>query len=211
MRFYDKLLGNNELSNLGLNKRQHRSKDIEDINLKNYILFAGDNVALDFNSPIENTYPYLVSQSLNVDYYNLAIFNGGIDATKYNLLTWFNTVPAMPRAVVVSFEFLNSYITCSPAFDNFEVADYNDERNRQILQLGETSGFFSSRHLLTRKVLSKLIPIQIYQVEFNNRPSLFSADDGVTNIVHDGDIFDHANIAKSLVCAYQNNKVKMAP
>lgn len=211
MRFYDNLLGHDLTDpKLQLNKRGHRCKDIEDINLNSYILFAGDNVALDFNSSIEQTYPYLISKQLNMDYYNLAIFNGGIDAAKYNILSWLRHMPK-PKSIVVSFEFLNSIINCSPTFDDFKVADYNDPSNQQILRAGETTGFFPARHTLTKNALVNLINVPIYQIEFKNKTPLFTEDPRVINIKSEGELFDHRLTTELFLKKHSYIKGKILP
>ena len=212
MRFYDNLLGHDLIDpKLELNKRGHRCKDIEDINLHNYILFAGDNVALDFNSPLRETYPFLISEKLGVDYYNLAIFNGGIDAAKFNILSWLRHVPKKPKALIISFEFLNSLIVSDPSFTFFKVADYSDDRVKQILVAGETCGFLPGRHILYSKSLLKHINIPIYQIEFKDKTPLFFDDTAVTNIKHEGEIFDHNAITNTVLEKYQIQKVKILP
>jgi hypothetical protein len=79
-------------SNVNLNSYGHRCKELSELNLHNYILFVGDNICLSYHLPIEETFPYIVSKKLNVDYYNLSIFNGGIEAIKFNLLSWVHII-----------------------------------------------------------------------------------------------------------------------
>lgn len=211
MRFYDNLLGHHISDpKLQINDHGHRCKNLEDIDLHNYLLFAGDNVALDFNLPMEETYPYRVSKELGLDYYNLSIFNGGIDATKYNLISWFTNAKYQPKAVIVSFEFINSIITCDGAFNNFAVADYNDEKVNQILSAGDTSGLFLSRKILANKILKRLIQIPIIQVEFKDRDSLFSGEK-IFNLIHEGVLSDHISISNLIVPVYRNNVKELMP
>ena len=87
MRFIDGFIGHDPDEKY-FNSRGHRCKEIEDIDLRRYVLFAGDNVAVDYNNSIEKTYPYIIANKLGLDYYNLAIFNGGVECLKYNLFTW---------------------------------------------------------------------------------------------------------------------------
>ena len=61
---------NNFAPNVNLNSYGHRCKEISDVNLHNYILFVGDNVCLSYHIPIEDTFPYIISQKLKTDYYN---------------------------------------------------------------------------------------------------------------------------------------------
>ena len=210
MRLYNNLLGHSlKDPNLNLNKHGHRCKDLDNINFHNYLLFAGDNVALDFNLPIEKTYPYLVSQNLKIDYYNIAVFNGGIDAFKFNVLSWFKHIPHKPKALIISFEFLNSIVTCSGAFENFNVADYSDERVSQVLTTGEKCGFLPGRHILAKNSLSKLISVPIYQIEFMNKTPLF--DNHIINLKQDGEIFDHQAITTLVTTSYKKQTLRQLP
>ena len=207
MRFYDSLLGHNKSEpHLQLNNRGHRSKNIEDIDLHNYLLFAGDNVGLGFNLPMEETYPYIVSKELELDYYNLSIFNGGIDATKYNLITWFTQTKYQPKALIVSFEFINAILTCDGIFENFNIANYEDERVKQISDVGDTSGLFPTRQLLANKILERIIHIPIIQIEFSNRATLFKGEK-IHNLIHSGELSEHQTIANLITTLY-NNKIK---
>lgn len=209
MQFYDNLLGHN-LSDpkLQLNKRGHRCKDIEDINFHNYILFAGDNVALDFNSPLEQTYPYLISKKLNMDYYNLSIFNGGIDSLKYNLLAW-NRIYPKPKFIVISNEFLNSFLTAQDNGENLRAAEYNDETIKSISVSGERFGLFPSRHILAKNVLLQNITTPIYQISLKDKTPLFT--EGVFDITYDGEIFDHARIAELVINFHNRRVAKVLP
>ena len=107
MQIIDGFIGNSagdDLNNLG-----HRCKDIEFINFKNYFLVLGDNFSLSFDQPLENTFPFLLSKKLNMSYYNLSVFNGGMDACKNNALIWINKF-AKPRFIICNFTFLNSLL-----------------------------------------------------------------------------------------------------
>lgn len=84
-----------------LNSLGHRCKDLSEINLDEYILFAGCSNTFGIGLDLENTYPYLVSKKLNCDYYNLSISGTGIDVLEYNLLTWFLTIKQKPKALIV--------------------------------------------------------------------------------------------------------------
>lgn len=209
MRFYDNLLGHDLTDpNLNLNKHGHRCAEIADVNLHNYILYIGDNVALDFNSPVEKTYPYITSKSLSMDYYNLSIFNGGIDAVKYNLLAWYYTYPK-PKFVVIGTEFLNSFLVCNNSLEDFKAADYNTETVAQIARVGETSGFFPARRILAEHLLLNMVSIPIYQINFENKSMLFNSS--VINVPYSGDIFDHENISKSIAKQYRSIKTRIMP
>jgi hypothetical protein len=207
MQFNDGLLGHDP--NDIFNSRGHRCKEIEEINLQNYILFAGDNVGVGWGTPLEETYPYLVSKALNIDYYNLSIFNGGIDSLKYNLITWYHKIPQKPRAIIISNEFLNSFIVSDLNQTIFSASDLNDERVQAILDTGNTTNYFSSKQFLIDKLLSRLIVNPIYQIEFKDKiPALKS---NVINLKHDGDIFDHDAISKLIINELNKTKRQARP
>lgn len=193
MQFYDKYIGHklgNDFNSLG-----HRCKEVADINFRNYILFVGDNISLGLGTPIEKTYPYLVSKKLNIDYYNLAVFNGGLDASRYNLLSWYANQPK-PRAVVISHEFINSFMTADQNFNNWKSCDLEDDRIQSIFDSGNTNHFFTTRQLLTTKLIKNIVNVPIYQIEFKDKTPLFN--DHVVNIQYNDDIHNHDAIANRL-------------
>jgi len=207
MQFYDNLLGH-DLADI-FNSRGHRCKEIEEINLQNYILFAGDNVGVGWGTPLEETYPYLISKALNIDYYNLSIFNGGLDSLRYNLITWYLTIPQKPRAIIISNEFLNSFIVSDTNGDNLKSCDLNDEKVQIVLDTGNTTNYFKTRQYFTDKLLSNLIKNPIYQIEFKDKiPGLTS---NVINLKHNGDIFDHKAISKLVINEINKTKKQVRP
>ena len=93
------------------NKFGHRCKNLEDIDLSNYILFTGCSHTLGCGIPIFTTYPYLTSKILQNDYYNLAVTASGIDVLIFNLIAWFTTVSSIPKAVVIQFPSPDRFVT----------------------------------------------------------------------------------------------------
>jgi hypothetical protein len=207
MKFYDNLLGH-DLADI-FNSRGHRCKEIEEINLQNYILFAGDNVGVGWGTPLEETYPYLISKALNIDYYNLSIFNGGLDSLKYNLITWYHKIPQKPRAIIISNEFLNSFIVSDVNGENITPCDLSDERIQTILDTGNTTNYFKTKQYFTDKLLANLIKTPIYQIEFKDRiPALTS---NVVNLKHNGEMTDHDAISKLVVNEINKSKKQVRP
>ena len=210
MRFIDSLLGHDiSDSNLQLNNHGHRCKDLEDINLHNYLLFAGDNVALDFNLPIEETYPYIVSKQLGMDYYNLSMFNGGVECLKFNLLSWTAKIKQAPKAIIISSEFLNSFLVCDQNYMSLRECDFKDSTTSDIFARGNYNGFFSARNELFDRIAHKSTNTQIYQIVFKDKQSALQRN--VVNIEHDGDIFDHAYTASLVVQKIKSRMRAIAP
>ena len=207
MQFYDGFLGH-DLAPL-FNSRGHRCKELEDINLHKYILFAGDNVGVGWDKPIEETYPYIISKSLNMDYYNLCIFNGGLDSLKHNLITWFNKVPEAPKAIAVSNEFLNSFLVCDENYENLRACDPSDDHVVSILNNGNTIGFWNAKHTMLDRLINNYTATQIYQIVFDDRVPAFS--NNTVNIHHRGDMFDHEKIAESFVAEMKKRMMRVRP
>jgi hypothetical protein len=206
MQFHGKYLGHslgNDFNSIG-----HRCKEIADINHRNYILFVGDNITLGLGTPIEETYPYLVSKKMNMDYYNLAVFNGGLDASRFNLLSWY-TNQLKPRAIVVGHEFINSFLTADQNFDNWKACNLSDERVQAIFDAGNTNNFFVTRQILAEKLIKNLIKIPIYQIQFDGRMPLFT--EHVIDIKYDGELYNHASIADSILNAMNETAKKVLP
>ena len=197
MRFVDGLLGN-EPDQL-LNLHGHRSKELCDVNLRNYILFVGDNVGLKLDIPIEETFPHLTASKLKIDYYNLAIFNGGIDAVKYNLFVWLSKYPP-PKAIITSCEFVNSFLVSDHNNSYLNVADLSDHYVQDLNDSANNCGFFAGRNLLIDKMLSNYTSIPIYQISIKDKLNPFSYN--VINVEWDG--VNHNDLSDELASIIQS-------
>lgn len=83
------------------NQYGHRSKNINDIDLDNYILFTGCSHTEGVGLELEKTYPYLVAEKLGCDYYNLGLGGSGIDVIEHNVVQWFLTVKKKPKYLFI--------------------------------------------------------------------------------------------------------------
>ena len=209
MRLLQGFIGNDDHDNL-YNSFGHRCNEIDNLNFHNYVLFLGDNVALDLNKPIEDTYPYLISKALKVDYYNLSIFNGGVDCFRFNLLSWFNKFKETPpRFIVVSFEFLNAVMVSNHNYDYLNPADFNNDDVKDLYHYANLSGFFTGRNLLNESIISRHINVPIYQICFKDKNTLFNKN--VYNISYDGPLEDSHSISELFVKDYKLRNSKVRP
>jgi hypothetical protein len=207
MQFVDDLIGND--SSPQFNNRGHRCKDVEDINLHNYFLFAGDNIGLGLDKDVTETYPYVVSKALKTDYYNLCVFNGGVDCLRYNIITWLNKYKEKPKAIIVSYEFLNSVIVSDHNFKNLKYCDLTDATTRDLLEAAQETGFFKMRNYLTDKLIIRLVNIPIFQINFSDKQNIFTTN--VVNIDYEGNIYDHNTIAALLIRNIRLKQEKAKP
>ena len=158
-----------------LNKNGHRSKDIVDLNLEDYILFIGCSHTYGVGNRLEDTYPFLLSQNLNCDYYNLAIGGTGSDTAYHNLNVWLTRFQNnMPKLIIWQWiypaRFLgkldrdnyNSFDTFGPWLGKINVD--------KLLVLQEEYSIFDTRDILVGEFLNHLnnkIPvIEVSSLEF---------------------------------------------
>ena len=175
MQFIDGLMGNDLDAGL-YNSLGHRCKELSELNLQNYILFVGDNANLALDLPIEQTYPYLISKQLKIDYYNLSVFNGGMDSIRYNLVSWYFKFNQRPKAIVAGCEFLNSIIVSDYHNTFYKSADYDTDLVKDLYHNGNISGFFNGRNKLANNIFNYMITSPIYQLKFKDKLPIFTSD-----------------------------------
>jgi len=171
MRFVDGLLGHDP-DNI-YNSHGHRCKELSELNLRNYILFVGDNAGLQLNKPIEETLPYLTAKELAVDYYNLCIFNGGSDAIKFNLFSWLFKFPK-PKAIIIASEFFNSLLISDQNHSFIDAADLSDDMVTDAINAANNNGFFNGRRYMLDTLISNSIQIPIYQLSIKDKIKVLS-------------------------------------
>lgn len=135
------------------NENGHRCKNISEIDLDNYILFSGCSHTEGTGLELEKTFPYLVSNTLGMDYYNLSLGGSGIDAMTYNLVTWINTVKKPPKAVVIVWTYEARFLSMHDD-DNVELhqvaGPYTD--SSRFMTLGQQIGYFASKKELSKRM-----------------------------------------------------------
>lgn len=201
MQIIDGFIGNSagdDLNNLG-----HRCKDIEFINFKNYFLVLGDNFSLSFDQPLENTFPFLLSKKLNMSYYNLSVFNGGMDACKNNALIWIKKF-AKPRFIICNFTFLNSLLHT----DRVKIynSDFDDLNIQTLYYMGDHNGYFNAKRIMLNNLIRDHFDCPIYQISFQNQTLLF---DQCINISIDDTT--HENVTNQLLAKIQLQNQKVRP
>jgi hypothetical protein len=78
----------------------HRSKEINKLD-QEFVLFVGCSITVGSAVALEDTFPYIVSNNLNVDYYNLAVEGSGPDLLSFNMSNWFSKIRHIPKTVVI--------------------------------------------------------------------------------------------------------------
>jgi hypothetical protein len=151
----------NELT-YDINKLGHRSKNIEDTDLDNYILFTGCSHTEGVGLELEKTFPYLTAKELGVDYYNLALGGTGIDVMTYNLLMWITRVKKLPKALVIlwpqttRFSLLanGTIISIAPASLTNDGPLHNDIRT--FIGSGTMINFFETTKIVNTNLINQV-------------------------------------------------------
>jgi len=151
----DSLLKQNvyyKYNNLG-----HRCKNIEEINLDNYILFAGCSHTFGEALNVEDTYPYLTAQKLNCDYYNLGVPATGFDVLFYNVMLWYSLYKP-PKLLVIQYP---DYTRFSCSVNNSPlIVPYGPwQTDKEIIEMimrNEDKGFYSFRNTCYNQLLNNL-------------------------------------------------------
>lgn len=137
------------------NSNGHRCREIEDIDLDNYILFAGCSHVEGIGLELEKTFAYRVAETLGVDYYNLALGGSGVDVMTYNLMTWLHTTKKLPKFLVILWPQSARYMTLHDGYMSLQVpANHMNDDNSRFIVLGEKIGFFDTVNKLSNKLIT---------------------------------------------------------
>lgn len=145
-----------------INSLGHRSKEIEELDLSNYILFTGCSHTEGIGLGMEDTFLHLVSQQLNCDYYNLGLGATGIDVVLHNLIIWFTNIEKKPKLVIIQWPDPTRSIT-GTSNDNLTprgLWEDNEDYNK-FIHYGVEVNFLECRKLLAHHIVQNLIKVPI--------------------------------------------------
>ena len=136
------------------NSLGHRCKNIEDIDLDNYLLFTGCSHAEGVGLELEKTFPYIISEQLGMDYYNLALGGSGIDIMTYNLMMWLNTVKKLPKALIVLWPSNTRFALNDGEEVSLVNVSSDNEDHLRFLALGTDIGYFDSVRSVSERLIN---------------------------------------------------------
>lgn len=153
------------------NKYGHRCKDIEDIDLSNYILVLGCSHTVGVGLELKKTFPYLIANELQCDYYNLSLSATGIDVIEYNLLTWLRRVNKSPKAIIIQWPDHTRFASYFPGHENIveKGAWTEDIDNMKLIVNSEEVGFFNARKLLTLNLIKNIATCPVISCIFSSQ------------------------------------------
>ena len=157
------------------NNNGHRCKNIEEIDLDNYILFAGCSHTEGIGLKLEDTYPYLLSKEMNCDYYNLSMGGIGVDVLSYNLITWFAKIKRPPKLLIVQWPHNVRLTLQNFPYDNqinpeaFHAhgiwSDNNYNGIGELFVLGDQYNLFNTISTLTKKIIHNIATCPVIEVK----------------------------------------------
>lgn len=163
---------------LRYNSLGHFSKEIEDIDLENHFIIVGDQAGLCDDVSVDSTFFHLTSKLLKMDYYNLCVKDGGLDAVKQNLIAWITYI-GTPKAIVIACKQPNNFLRFDEKDKVFRPANLSlDGRkyNELIKYAGKdlkhercSGGFFGSRTYLFSQILKYSIKIPIIELRWQEK------------------------------------------
>lgn len=145
------------------NSLGHRSKEIEDVDLDNYLLFIGCSHTEGIGMEADKIYPHLLAQTLNCDYYNLALCATGIDIVLHNLTIWFSTVLKKPKALIIQWPDFTR-LTTGSSVNNLQPRGlwYNNNDYNNFVNLGIDLEFFEARKLMAHHIVQSFQVPTVY-------------------------------------------------
>lgn len=175
------------------NKYGHRCKNIDDIDLDNYILFTGCSHTEGIGLEIEKTYCHQIADALNCDYYNLAIAGSGIDVMIHNLTAWYLTVTKKPKYLFVQWPDETRFVIVNNGEADPHGFWKEDENVSKFIYYADTINFFTSRKELAVNVInlmaagSELVTINaLRQIPFDETPLRLERIDYARDLSHPG-------------------------
>lgn len=188
-----------------INNFGHRSKNINDLDLDNYILFTGCSQTEGIGLELSKTYPFLVSQKLGCDYYNLGLATTGIDVLIHNLIVWNSVVKKLPKVLVIQWT-ANRYITTSDNINFIPRGIWSENSSvEKFLVAGEEDHFFKTRKILASKLVETIFKCLTIELRLsptfvniqNSGITYLSPIDWARDNTHFG-INSNANIANAI-------------
>jgi hypothetical protein len=140
-----------EINNLG-----HRCKNIDDIDLDNYILFTGCSHTEGIGLELEKTFPYLTANDLGMDYYNLALGGSGIDVMTHNLIMWIHTVKKLPKALIIMWPETTRYAHLDETDKvlHLELPSTINADSKKFMVMGDKLNFFETVRCMSEKIIN---------------------------------------------------------
>lgn len=194
------------------NSLGHRSKDINQLDLDNYILCVGCSHTEGIGNYAHDTYPQLTAELLNCDYYNLGLGGTGLDIMSHNLSTWLLKVKQPPKLIVWQWADLTRYLTVEEHSTSLVVTHGLWEDDRKVTDFilaGDNNDFFISRIRILEEYLNTISTIKnipIIQVSYQEKNATNKVFYQSYDLARDGchyGVESNKNLAMKIADKYQ--------
>lgn len=137
-----------------INQYNDRCQDPKHITTGDYVLFTGCSFSVGIGLPLEETFPYLLSQSLGIPYYNLSWPGTGIQVIAHRLMWWLRTfappkmivlqIPELTRTLIPSYK-ISDVEPNKDCLEAYSVRDphYNHRNNQSERRLEILNDFYN--------------------------------------------------------------------
>lgn len=190
------------------NEYGHRCKSIKDIDFDNYFLVVGCSHSQGVGLELEKTFPCLLSEYLQYDYYNLSISGSGIDVAEHNTLMWYSKFERKPKFLILQWPNLIRYVSYAIDINNIRPNGRwsLDENNLKFLTIADAKGLFLARKRLANELVNNvaLSDTKIISLEYSSNTgylknsAYFNQADYARDLGHMG-IESNKNITNSLI------------
>lgn len=174
------------------NSLGHRSKELKDLDLNNYILVTGCSNTEGVGLAVEDTYSHVLANKLNADYYNLALGATGQDVVLHNLVVWFNQIKVKPKAVIIQWPDFTRVVTGDSASTLEPRGMWQDNENfNRFVDLGIDLNFFKARQMMCHAIIQSMdIPVVHCSLDrvipFQKKDVTFRVVDKARDLAHPG-------------------------
>ena len=170
------------------NQYGHRCRDIGDVDLDNYILFIGCSHTEGVGNFIDDTYPYIVSNSLQMDYYSLGLSGSGIDVQLHNLFTWTLRVKKPPKLLVWQWTLEPRVSIMNDIGELHCIGSWSDDRhNLDFLMAADKINFSKTKREFAKSVISNLsFPVVQVDIFKNDDVLYYQRHDFARDLMHYG-------------------------
>lgn len=147
------------------NSLGHRSGELSELDVTNYILFTGCSVTEGVGIPADRRYSNVLSSMLKCDMYNLGLAATGNDVIFYNLISWFSHVKEKPKLVIIQWTGENRFFTFK--HNNKSSVDLYgpwDDKSNDFMHSGDSINYFSSKKTYIKNLCRKIIDVPIIEI-----------------------------------------------
>lgn len=164
-------------------------KELDEVNLDNYIAFFGCSFTTGVGLPLEETYSYTISKNIGSDYINGAIGGSSTDFAFHNIVKLISTVPKKPKAIIVNwpeltrtFYWINDKMEFYLANHSPTNAFWNAAYQTFLIEESHINNRFKF-YRETLSVLCKLANIKYYEfTTFQADPNFFKTHPNLDNL-----------------------------